>query len=139
MSTITMSVRRTVLARDLYRCQRCGKFLGVGQNSLPSATYSLQHRLARKMGGRHGAMVEVVDGPANLVTLCGHATTRHGCHTWAESRATEANEQGYVLREGQDPATSPLLTYHGWVLLDTEGGVSVTGQLYPDEDAVPPF
>ncbi len=62
-------VRDAVLGRDRYRCQRCGHRL-VGN------AYSLQHRLPRGRLGKNTA--------ANLVAVCGSATTPGMCHDWME-------------------------------------------------------
>lgn len=112
---IPAGVRALVLGRDDYQCQRCG--LRIGHEGQIFRSYSLQHRLARGMGGSR-----LANRPANLVTLCGHATEPGRCHLWAESRASDAEPEGYVLRHPADPATVPVLTVHGWRLLDDDGG-----------------
>ena len=113
MSAVTKSVRQTVLERDLYSCVRCGRYIG------PFGSYSLQHRRARGMGGSRAADTNT---PANLVTVCGHATEPDRCHQWIESHPVEAERLGYRVRQGANPAGVPVLTAtHGWVLLDNEG------------------
>lgn len=43
------------------------------------------------------------NSPANLLLLCGTGTT--GCHGWIESNRTKALERGWLVLQGQDPAT----------------------------------
>lgn len=74
-----------VIERSEYSCDRCGRNL-IGQR------YSAQHRLARGMGGRRGGYLHTA---ANLVILCGSATSAGGCHQFVESA-----ERGQGVREG---------------------------------------
>jgi hypothetical protein len=59
------------------------------------------------------------DLPSNLIALCGSGTT--GCHGWVESRRTEALEEGLLVRQHHDPATTPVLLADGWKLLTDDG------------------
>lgn len=134
-------IRALVLARDGSRCQRCARRVGrLGAAWVP---YSLQHRHARGMGG---TTVGWVNLPANLVTMCGDATTPHGCHAWAESRPPEAYEEGWVLPLiglGSLPWEVPVRTFHGWLLLDNEGEATYCAEPDPwltkHREDVPPF
>lgn len=64
------------------------------------------------------------NSPANLVLVCGSATT--GCHGWIESHPREAERRGLRLRQLADPRVVPVLSAgRGWVRLDGEGGVVV--------------
>lgn len=91
------ATRAAVLARDGYACARCGKPCGPG-----IAPYSLQHRIARGVGG--GSEM------SNLIVLCGSATTL--CHGEVESRAgREDNARGYWLQSWQGPLAEGVM-YH---------------------------
>lgn len=107
---IPVKLRALVVERAGYSCDRCGRYL-VGQ------LYSLQHRRAKGAGGRGGGYL---DTAANLVVLCGHATSPGGCHLWAEefSGRTTASSCGFVIRGELDaPEDVPILR-HGrdWVI-----------------------
>ncbi len=89
-------VRALVLARDGGKCAGCGVLVTGGP-------YSIQHRVARGMGGtsRPGA-----NSPERLVLLCGSAVT--GCHGLAESRNPVMHERGLWLYSWEDPAAAPV-------------------------------
>lgn len=108
---VSKRIREIVRERDLFTCMKCGEYLG------PFGTYSLQHRRARGSGG---SKAPDTDLPANLVNLCGTATT--GCHGEVEAHPTEALATGMRVSQGHSPLLVPLLTYKGWLLLDDEGG-----------------
>jgi 5-methylcytosine-specific restriction protein A len=109
-SGIPAEVREAVILRDEGKCQRCGMWVA----NVPS---SIQHRLPRRMGGRSGlALVQSYD-MANLVLVCGSATTPGSCHQWMENERTQAHDDGWLLHEGEDPAAIPVLTEWGWRLL----------------------
>jgi 5-methylcytosine-specific restriction protein A len=118
-------VNEIVDARDAGRCRRCGCITGLW--------FSRQHRIPRKAGGSAR-----VDRPSNLVTLCGSATSPRGCHLWAESQRTEAEQQGYLLpalNPDVDPAREPLWVIElGWVLLDDDGGITPCPAPYGGDD-----
>lgn len=86
-SRVPQKLRDMVIERAGWCCDRCGRYL-------PGQPYSLQHRRARGRGGRRvGAHT-----PANLVVLCGSATTPGSCHFRVESRErTEAYAQGFAI------------------------------------------
>ncbi len=109
-------VRAIVLERDQNTCQRCGA------NVLYKLA-SIQHRIAR---GRGGSASERVWSPANMVLLCGSATTPGSCHNLVENEERElGKDEGWVLPMNNpsiNPADEPVLTYRGWVLYDDEGG-----------------
>ena len=101
-------IRRLCLERAGWRCERCGlPVLSIG--------WSLQHRIARGMGGTRGRWVS---WPSNLAVLCGSATT--GCHALAESRDRALH--GWWLRRYENPLAVPVMLFDGRrVLLDDEG------------------
>ncbi|GAA1401927.1 hypothetical protein GCM10009613_61060 [Pseudonocardia kongjuensis] len=103
---IPTGLRRLVLDRDLERCVRCGRHTaGIAR--------SIQHRQARGQGGRLGAHTA-----ANLILLCGHATTPGGCHAYAEDRSNWADttSHGWVVSSfAPDPAAVPVFVqWLGW-------------------------
>jgi hypothetical protein len=95
----TKATRDAVLARDSHTCQRCGRYL-------PGLPYSLQHRLPR---GRQGS-----NTMANLVTVCGSATTPDMCHDWMEHEARQrATAEGWLVPSwrGVTPENWPVLRF----------------------------
>lgn len=109
------AVHAVIDARDGGKCRRCGRQVGEW--------FSRQHRIPRKAGGSTR-----VDRPANLVTLCGSATSPGGCHEWAESSRQDAEVLGYLLpalNPDIDPEAEPIFTHEfGWVLLDDHGSLT---------------
>lgn len=96
----TKTTRELVWARAGGRCELCGGSLAgvVG--------FSIHHRLPRRMGGTRRPEVNT---PANLLLVCGSATSPDGCHQRIESNRTQAYTDGLLLHEGADPATVPTL------------------------------
>ena len=118
MSNPTPKTRGIVLARDNYQCAGCGKNVGGAYT-----WWSLQHRVARGVGGGNGA--------ENLVALCGSATSR-GCHLKCEQRNAVMHERGLWLRSTEDPALKPVtywdrrvawLTSTGGLVYEAPAGV----------------
>lgn len=109
--SVSERTRADVLARDQHKCQRCGKYVAFGD-------YSLQHRRARGMGGSKRLDTNL---PANLITLCGSATSPDGCHYFIESNPDIARAEGMRLFQSQTPSVEPVQTYRGLLLLDNEG------------------
>ena len=114
------AVRKAVRERAGNCCEACGIYLGEHGGQI-------QHRLARKSGGRHGAMRAVVSSVMNAVLLCGTPFT--GCHGECEGRGRPGDRdmlaEGFRLEEGQDPAAEP-------VRLHSESGSGCTKWLTPD-------
>lgn len=104
-----------VFDRDGGCCIRCG--LAVRPEDR-GERWSIQHRRARGAGGDVRPETNL---PANLVILCGSATSAGGCHEWAENNRTEARLAGLSMRWKQDPQKVPLLTWWGPVYLDDKG------------------
>lgn len=78
---------------------------------------SIHHRLPRGMGGTRDSQVHSL---ARLLLLCGTGTV--GCHGYIESRRTLAENRGYLVRHGRDPAEVPVVLPGGRrVLLDNAG------------------
>jgi len=109
------SVVELVFDRDGGCCVRCGKAVraeGRGEE------WSVQHRRARGAGGDVRPETNL---PANLVVLCGSATSAGGCHEWAERHRAEARLAGLSMRWKQDPQKVPVSTWWGAVFLDDKG------------------
>jgi hypothetical protein len=104
-------VVEAVLERAQYSCEACGVLVGDRRG----VDWSVQHRRPRGMGGtkRRGTNL-----PSNLMILCGSATT--GCHGFAESNRESALAAGWLVSQGKDPATAPVLVCKRWVLLTNE-------------------
>lgn len=105
MSAIPTSVRVAVQARELGRCLVC---------AMPG--HHIHHRVRRRDGGHT---------LANCILLCSTDHTRaHHQPDWAKTR-------GLIVQPWQDPATTPVRTYRGWLTLDNEGGIA---HVDPPED-----
>lgn len=118
-------VRQAILERDHYSCQRCGAHVDTG-----IVGYSLQHRIARGMGGSTDN--PAINRPSNGIVLCGSGTT--GCHGWVEGHPYEAGRAGWSVVSWADPTTVPVKTLTGWVLLN-DRGYSWPTDTPADEDA----
>lgn len=116
----TRKVRSLVLDRDDHSCVSCGAVL-VGR------PYSLQHRVARGMGGSRQPWI---NSPVNLLVLCGTATTPGGCHLLCEQRDPGMHDRGLWLTTDQDPAEVPVYVRSEWgyerYWLTADGGLSRT-------------
>jgi hypothetical protein len=101
-------VRSAVLLRDGGQCVACGLMVVVedGNTLRPVQQYSIQHRVARGMGGR-----SVLNEPPNLLTMCGTGTT--GCHGRAESDPEWARHHGYRVDSWDNPQTVPVIVRVG--------------------------
>ncbi len=102
-------MRQLVLERDGYRCARCGRSIHAGG-------YSLQHRKARGMGGTKDPGI---NSPANLVTLCGDGV--RGCHGLIEANRELGRQEGFTVRQTQDPSTIPVSYWDGTYYLNNDG------------------
>lgn len=104
---VPAGLARMVLERAGWCCDRCGV-------SIVGREFSRQHRRARGAGGRR----EGAHTPANVIVLCGSATSQ-GCHEWAEhSHRTEAYELGFAIRgEARKPEDVPVFRHlRQWVI-----------------------
>lgn len=102
-----------VMERDEWRCACCG-------TPVRGREYSRQHRVARGSGGTRRL---VINSPANLVLLCGSATTPDRCHARAEQRDPDMYAAGFWLHAVEDPLTVPVRhAVHGLILLNMAGG-----------------
>jgi hypothetical protein len=64
--------------------------------------------------------------PANLITLCGSATT--GCHGRVESDRLRAAADGFLLPQGSDPEVMPVKTWRGKALLSNDGMLALVAE-----------
>lgn len=101
------AVRRAVRERAQHRCEACGRYLNPEEGNL-------QHRCARKAGGR-GRRHPWINSAANASLLCGTPVTL--CHGEAESRSPRMYEAGFWLKEGESPLDRPIQ----WHFLRADG------------------
>lgn len=97
------AVRIAIRKRAQDCCEACGTELGADGGQI-------QHRLARKAGGRRGQMRLLLRSAVNGALLCG--TPETACHGQCESRDRHMHEAGFWLKEGEHPALVPIL-WHG--------------------------
>jgi hypothetical protein len=102
-----------VRLRDEESCVRCGGAC----HGRRGADWSVQHRRARGMGGTSRTDA---NSPANLILLCGSATT--GCHGHVERCRAEAREHGWAIRQSDDPLQVPIVHWQrGLIFLRDDG------------------
>lgn len=105
-----------VLERDGYCCFVCGGALW-GERGFD---FSLQHRRARGSGGSRRPDT---NQPQNLISLCGSATSPGGCHSSIESSRSWARENGWAIRQSDDPLELPVLHWQmRLIFLHANGG-----------------
>lgn len=98
------AIRRLIIARADFWCERCGGQLGV----------EAHHRRARGMGSTKR---ESTNLPANGLWLC------RPCHDRIESHRTEAYEYGWLVRQTEEPRDVPVLYRGTLVILDDLGNI----------------
>lgn len=96
----TKTTREIVWARAGGRCELCGGSL-AGMRG-----FSRHHRRPRRMGG---SRLPDTNSPANLLLVCGSATSPDGCHQRIEAKRDQAYAEGLLLHDGQDPTEVPIL------------------------------
>ena len=108
----TEEVRMNVITRAMFKCERCGNPL--------NGPMSVHHRRPRAMGGTKRLDTNY---PSNLMALCGTGTS--GCHGWIEQNRETAYEEGWLVRQNEDPSTIKVkLFLYGWSFISNEGIVS---------------
>lgn len=108
VSAFSVLVKARVMARS-------GGFCEVRTQHCWDEGSQTHHRRARGMGGSRDPRT---GGAANALTVC------LPCHDHLEKNRTEARENGWLVRQGTDPATVPVYRYRRWVLLDDQGGIA---------------
>jgi 5-methylcytosine-specific restriction enzyme A len=98
------------------RCELCGLNLGDERG----VDHSLHHRRPRGMGGTSDPATSSV---SNVLVICGSGTT--GFHGRVEQYRSIAMQAGWLLRQHQDPASTPVQVLIGCrrarVLLAADG------------------
>ena len=102
--------RRWAWERDEGQCIVCGR-----------AAESTHHRQGRQGPDPHRL--------ANLLTACGDGV--RGCHGEIHAQPSAAYAYGRMVpRLGVlTPEEAPVLTRHGWVLYDNDGGTTATNPM----------
>lgn len=108
--------RALVTDRAGWCCEICGRRLGHHDTGWTHA-HSHHHRQPRALGG---SSRPEANAAYNLLLLCGTGTT--GCHGQVEADREHAEELGWLVRHGLDPAEVPVyVTGYGAVLLTPDG------------------
>ncbi len=108
-------VRTTVEERCGGWCERCGVERAV----------EIHHRRPRGAGG---SLAHDTNRVTNALAVC------ESCHRWIERNRAESLTKGWLVRQGHDPAMTPVL-YSGqvgkpiraWVFLTDDGGIESAG------------
>lgn len=118
--------REAVLDRSLGCCEICGRRLFDFLSQTFMGAHSIHHRQPRGMGGTTRAEI---NSPANLLLLCGDATTPGGCHAHVESNRADAYRHGWLVRASANPADVPVLLEGGdrYLLTDSGDRIEVVG------------
>jgi len=96
-----------------------GRSGGVCEIALPGCAGRAtdpSHRITTKTGGRHGDAKVDHDRLSDVMDAC------RPCHDWVGEHPRQAQVLGLALREGDDPAASPLL-YRGRLALLGDDGI----------------
>lgn len=110
----TRGTRRVVAERAGYCCEICGLLLHNGAEWVEP--HSFHHRRPRGAGGSRDAATNT---PANLLLVCGTATS--GCHLRIERDRRLAFTYGWLVMQRVDPAIVPV-----WVWNRPERAVLLT-------------
>lgn len=114
----TQAQRKVVLDRSRGFCEICGRQLWVWPRGWV-AVHSAHHRQPRQMGG---SSRPEINSPANLLLLCGSATTPGSCHEHVEANRERAYASGWLVRASADPAAVPVLLEGNDFYLLTDAG-----------------
>jgi 5-methylcytosine-specific restriction protein A len=99
------ATRQLVYERDGFSCCHCGDADGP---------FQVHHRRPRGLGGSRR---EDTNSPSNLLLVCERS------HREIESKRDVSRAFGFLVRQGDDPATVPVRTVNGWVLLNADGSL----------------
>lgn len=111
-SPIPAKVRIALAARSGGMCE-------IASSGCTGVATDAAHRVRVGMGGRKGSTAVRHHVLSNLLHLDRHCHTRHG-----HANPAEAYPAGWMLRENQDPATTPALYRGVWVRLGDDGSMS---------------
>jgi hypothetical protein len=110
----------TVVAAAMARSGGCCELCGVSLGGERGIDFSVHHRRPRGIGGSSDPVTSSV---SNVLVICGSGTT--GCHGRVEQYRQIAMQAGWLVRQGQDPATTPVQIFVGCrmarVLLTSDG------------------
>lgn len=104
MTGFCTAIRRLIISRADFWCERCGGALGV----------EIHHRRPRGMGGTNR---ESTNTASAGLWLC------RPCHDRIESHRTEAYEYGWLVRQTEEPRDIPVLYRGILVTLDDLGNL----------------
>lgn len=99
--------RDKVQTRARNRCEKCGGYALYAQ---------IHHRRPRGMGGSKDP---AAGSPANALWL------HPNCHEQVEKNRAAALANGWLVRQGHDPATVAVKRWNGWVMLDRDGAMRI--------------
>jgi len=108
------AVRAAVWSREDGACAACG-------TGLAGRLYSVQHRVARGIGGTSDPAANTLP---NLILLCGDAVT--GCHGLAETRDPVMRERGFWIYSWENPALVPVVLASGAMVWLGDDGAYLT-------------
>jgi len=99
--------------------KRSGGRCEIGMEGCWGEALEKSHRIARGAGGRHGVAKRLSDRPSNLLDSCVY------CHLAITRYASKvkAKDNGWVLKDRQDPSREPVLYRGVPSYLDDVGGV----------------
>jgi hypothetical protein len=109
VSAFSHETREAVRERTGDRCDICGYVVTVGH---------FHHRKPRRMGG---STDPALGSPANCLLL------HPSCHERAERDRLKSLEYGWLLRDRDDPASTPVLIRARWMWLGADGTAQPLG------------
>lgn len=120
----TPTVRAVVHRRAGWCCEVCGKQLHDGNAWTES--HAIHHRRPRGTGGTSDPASNQVP---NLLLVCGTGNeSTSTCHGLIESQRSMSIGNGWLVRQGDDPAAIAVLVAGGArVILTADGGYSLDG------------
>ncbi|AID58904.1 hypothetical protein PBI_GAIA_85 [Mycobacterium phage Gaia] len=104
MTGFSATTRNIILERADFVCELCGA----------NSVENLHHRRARGAGGSKNPQTNT---PANAFAVCFED------HARIESYRAKALENGWLVRQGKNPAEVPILYRSRFALLDEFGAV----------------
>lgn len=122
MGKSLLTPKDIVRNRSGNRCEKCSRVLDRNVNGVPQsdAARSIHHRQPKRVGGK--------DSVVCMVNLCIR------CHRDIHEDEKAASLGGWIVLD-RDINRVPFLSWQGWVLPDTRGGLLVldfdTGRAYP--------